>query len=174
MGPLPLSSTSVLLGMEGRVRKGSILVAAVSATMLLASAGIASAHDESGRSEAHGKTVLASFDWHVSRDSDGAAHGYFRSKSTSPFDPLIHLQGPATCVDIEGNRVGFLYPIEDSSRPFLIKGQYVLITGEDNGGHGRDKMGFLGPAPKEFFPGCAPGVAPLSVDGHIAVHDDHG
>jgi hypothetical protein len=151
---------------------GAAFVAVAATATLLVAAGTASAHDGSGQSEAHGKTVINSFDWHVSRDGDGHADGYFKARGTPPSNILVKLAGPATCVDFEGNRVGFLYPIEDHSRPFILKGQYILITGEDNGGHGRDKLGFVGPAPREFFHGCRPGLAPLSVDGHIAVDQD--
>ena len=146
--------------------------ASTAAAALLLTAGTASADDGSGRSEAHGSTAIASVDWHVSRDGSGHAKGYFEGVATQPGGALVDLKGPATCVEFDGNKVGFLYPVEDDSRPFLLKGQYVLITGEDNGGHGRDKMGFVGPAPKEFFPNCRPGLAPLTVDeGHISV--DH-
>jgi hypothetical protein len=31
-----------------------------------------------------GKTVINSFDWHVSRDGDGHADGYFKAKGTPP------------------------------------------------------------------------------------------
>jgi hypothetical protein len=158
--------------MRARASIGAASVAAVVAATLLVAAGTANAHDTSGHSDAHGKTLINSFEWHVSRDGDGRPDGYFKTKGTPPTDVLVMLAGPATCVDFEGNRVGFLYPIEDHSRPFILKGQYILITGEDNGGHGRDKLGFVGPAPRGFFQGCRPGLAPLSVDGHIAVDDD--
>jgi hypothetical protein len=154
--------------MRTRARIGAAAVIAAG-TALLITAGTASAHDRSGHSEAHGKTVIASFDWHISRDGDGRSHGYFTATATEPAGVLVALAGPATCVDVEGNKVGFLYPIEDHSRPFLLRGQYVMVTGVDNGGNGRDRMGFLGPAPEEVFHGCRPGLAPLAVDGHIRV-----
>jgi hypothetical protein len=112
---------------------------------------------------------IASFDWHVSRDSDGRPHGYFRGKAPYGLGALVSLEGPATCVEIEGNKVGFIYPVQDRSRPFILKGQYILITGEDNGGNGRDKMGFQ---PTTSSSGCSPSVDLLPVtSGHIAVHD---
>jgi hypothetical protein len=143
----------------------------IAAASLLVTAATASAHDRSGHSEGHGRTALYSFDWQVSRDSDGRVQGYFTAKATSPADVLVAPQGPATCVDFVGNKVGFLYPIQDNSRPAVAKGQYVLITGEDNGGKGRDRTGFVGPAPKEFFHGCQPDAAPLAVDGRVHVDD---
>ncbi len=158
--------------MRTRARVVAAFASAAAVAALLLTAGTASARDGSGRSEAHGKTAIASFNWHVSRDGSGHAKGYFEGVATQPGGALVDLKGPATCVEIAGNKVGFLYPVEDNSRPFILKGQYVLITGEDNGGKGRDKMGFVGPAPKEFFPNCSPSFAPLSVsEGHISV--DH-
>jgi hypothetical protein len=156
--------------MRTRARIGAGLLAAAVTTLLVA-VGTASAHDGSGHSEARGTTAINSFEWHVSRNGHGRPEGYFKAKGTGPSAVLVSLRGPATCVTFEGNKVGFLYPVEDNSRPFLLQGQYIQITGEDNGGHGRDKLGFVGPAPREFFQGCRPGLALLSVTGHIAVHD---
>ena len=152
--------------MTTRARIATAFVTAAAATLLV-TAGTASAHDESGQSRAHGTSPIAVFDWHVSRDSDGHPHGYFTGKAPYGGDILVSLEGPATCVDIEGNRVGFLYPVRDHSRPFILKGQYILISGEDNGGHGRDKMGFQ-PSASSF--GCSPSFTPFPVtSGHIEV-----
>jgi hypothetical protein len=114
------------------------------------------------------------FHWHLSRDSDGHVHGYFEKGALpKPGDALLSLQGPVTCADFEGNRLGFLYPVEDKSRPFFAKGQFVLISAEDNGGHGRDRVGFYGPAPREFFHGCKPVFAPFPVtSGRIHIDSD--
>ena len=139
---------------------------AVTAASVLTTVGTASAHDGSGHSEAHGTSPIAIFDWHVSRDSDGRAHGYFKGRAPYGADVLVSLEGPATCVDIEGNKVGLLYPVVDHSRPFLLRGQSILITGIDNGGHGRDRMGFQ---PAAIFHSCHPSVAPFPVSGRITV-----
>jgi hypothetical protein len=153
--------------MKIRTRIGTTLIATATAATLVFTAGTASAHDNSGRSEGHGMSPIAIFDWHVSRDSDGRAHGYFKGKAPYGASLLISLEGPATCVKIEGNKVGFLYPVRDRSRPFLLKQQYILISGEDNGGHGRDKMGFQ-PSASSF--GCTPSATPFPVSkGHISV-----
>jgi hypothetical protein len=155
--------------MSIRARIGTAVMAVAATATLLVTTGTANAHDRSGHSHAHGSTPIADFDWHVSRDSHGRAHGYFKGKAPDGAALLISLEGPATCVDIEGNKVGFLYPVEDHSRPFLLKGQSILITGVDNGGHGRDKMGF---SPIGFFHDCHPSIAPFPVtSGHIEV--DH-
>jgi hypothetical protein len=155
--------------MSIRARIGTAVMAVAATATLLVTTGTANAHDRSGHSHAHGSTPIADFDWHVSRDSHGRAHGYFKGKAPDGAALLISLEGPATCVEIEGNKVGFLYPVEDHSRPFLLKGQSLLITGVDNGGHGRDKMGF---SPIGFFHDCHPSIAPFPVtSGHIEV--DH-
>ena len=153
----------------------------IAATSVLAAAaavaittGTAVAHDGSGTSEGHGRFALAQFDWHLQRDSDGHVSGYFKAVATQPGGLFVAPEGPVTCARFEGNRVGFLYPLKDNTRPFFLKGQYIMITGEDNGGHGRDKVGFLGPAPKAAFPGCEPGPTPFNVfqgHAHVDTHD---
>lgn len=149
-----------------------IAAAAVSAAAatLLVTAGTASAWDGSGSSDGHGTSPIAVFDWHVKRGANGKPSGYFKGKAPYGGDILVSLEGPATCVAIEGNRVGFLYPVQDKSRPFFLKGQFILITGEDNGGNGRDKMGFQpGVTSRE---GCSPSFAPFPVtSGHIEVEN---
>jgi hypothetical protein len=158
--------------MGAGVRVGSACVAAIAAAALIA--GSASAHDKSGHSESSAKSFGAPFYWHVTRDSDGHVHGYFQKGALpKPGDAVLSLQGHVTCADFEGNKVAFLYRVEDKSRPFLAKGQYVLITGEDHGGHGRDRVGFYGPYPKPF--GCKHLPAPFPVTSgrvHVDADDD--
>jgi hypothetical protein len=142
----------------------------VVAVLVAVCGGTASARDGSGSSEGHGTFALSSFKWHLKRDSDGHVSGYFKGVGTQPAGLLIAPQGPVTCAEFDGNKVGFLYPLEDNTRPFLLKGTYILISAEDNGGHGRDKIGFLGPAPREAFPDCHPSFTPFDVtSGHTRV-----
>jgi hypothetical protein len=157
-----------------RIRARIGVVIAVAATVALAvGGGTAIAQDDSGSSQGHGTFALASFDWHFQRDSDGHVSGYFKGTATQPGGVLVAPEGRVTCADFEGNKVGFLYPLEDDTRPSLAKGTYIMITAEDNGGGGRDKIGFVGPAPKEAFPGCHPGVTPFSVtSGHTRVDSE--
>jgi hypothetical protein len=110
--------------------------------------------------------------WHVTRDSDGHVHGYFKKGALPPpGDAVFALQGHVTCAKFEGNKVSFLYRVEDKSRPFLANGQYVLIVGEDHGGHGRDRVGFYPAYPKQF--GCKLLPAPLPVtSGRVHVDSD--
>ena len=147
-------------------------VAAAAAAVAITT-GTAAAHDGSGISEGHGRFAAAQFDWHLKRDSDGHVSGYFKGVATQPGGLLVAPEGPITCARFEGNKVGFLYPLEDNTRPFILKSQYIMIVGEDNGGHGRDKIGFIGPAPKVAFPGCEPGPTPFNVfQGHVHVDSD--
>lgn len=99
--------------------------------------------------------------------------GYFKAVATQPGGLLVAPQGPVICADFEGNKVGFRYPLEDNTRPSLAKGTYIMITAEDNGGNGRDKVGFVGPGPKAAFPSCHPGLTPFAVtSGHTHVDSD--
>jgi hypothetical protein len=151
-----------------KARIGAVVAAAAAA--VLAITGTAIAHDGSGRSEGHGTFALGSFDWRFQRDSDGHVSGYFKAVATQPAGILVAPQGRVTCASFEGNKVGFLYLLEGNTRPAVAKGTYILITAEDNGGHGRDKVGFLGPAPKAAFPGCDPSLTPFNViSGHTRV-----
>lgn len=80
-----------------------------------------------------------------------------------------------SCAEFDGNKVDFLYPLEDNPRRILLKGTYILIPAEDNGGHGRDKIGFVGPAPREAFSNCHPSATPFDVtSGHTRVDSDSG
>jgi hypothetical protein len=150
-----------------------VIGAGAVALALAASVGTAIADGDAHSSDAHGTFALASFDWHFHQDSDGQVHGYFKAVATQPGGLLVAPEGPVTCARFEGNKVGFLYPLEDDTRPALAKGTYILITAEDNGGNGRDKIGFVGPAPKAAFPDCRPGATPFSVtSGHTRVDGD--
>jgi len=155
--------------MRAQVRVGTACLAAIAAGALIT--GSASAHDKSGHSESSAKSFGAAFYWHVKRDSDGHVHGYFKGYLTKPGNILLAPQGPITCADIEGNKIGLLYKVEDNSRPFFLKGQYVFVTAEDHGGHGRDRVGFYGPVPKQF--GCKPLPSPFPVtSGRVHVDSD--
>lgn len=156
--------------MSFRVRIAATLTAVVTFSALFAASGTASAHESDDNSASgSGRTALFAFEFDVHRDSDGKAHGYFSAKATSPADTLIAPQGPATCAAFDGNKVGFLYPLEDNSKPAALKGQVILITAQDNGPGQTDAIGFLGPAPAAAFPDCHPNVATMPVDGNIKV-----
>ncbi|MGQ0845726.1 MAG: hypothetical protein ACT4QF_16520 [Sporichthyaceae bacterium] len=97
--------------------------------------------------------------------SPNEAGGNFRGSNV-----FVDFAGPITCLQVDGNRAGFLYPIRENAKPSFAAGQVVLISIEDNGADG-DRMGFLGPAPAAAFAtGCAPGPTPIDiVDGGVTV-----
>ena len=144
--------------------------------LLIAGLGYGTA-SAGGHSSVTGKNVktavaTAEFDARNTGGSDYDVKGDFRGVPQSPVDALLLLEGPVTCLHVEGNKAGFLYPIKRNSMPVLIKDDYVLITVEDGGPGGTDHMGFTGPAPEAAFPNCDPQVAPLEVtSGDIVVKD---
>lgn len=121
------------------------------------------------------KTAIATAEFSARNTggSDYDVKGDFRGGATSPATALLDLQGPITCLHVDGNKAGFLYPIEKNSMPAALKGQYILITVEDGGAGGTDHMGFTGPAPEAAFPDCKPQIAPLEVtSGDIEVKEN--
>lgn len=146
------------------------------AAALIAGAGYGTA-SASGRASIKGedvKTAIATSNFAARNtgDSDDDVMGDFRGEAAAPLGGFVALAGPITCLHVDGNRAGFLYPVEDDSKPTLLKGQFVLITVEDGGPGASDHMGFTGPGPKSLFPNCDPQVAPLEVTGgDIEVND---
>ena len=89
-------------------------------------------------------------------------NGYFQGT----IDALgVRLAGPITCLDVRGDDIGFLYPINYSNPPGL-NGTAILITLVK----GTNKLGFLGPAPAGLFGNtCAPNAAPFDYTGTLTV-----
>lgn len=147
--------------MRSRFRVCTALLAALAGVLL--TAGSANAQDGSGQSEAEATTSLAIVHWKVSRNGDGEISGFFdgnggptlRGRALLPPN-TNHLFGPAVCIEFDGNKVGFVYRFDSGSTPTALNGQYAMIIGVDNGGNGRDRLGFIGPGPRELFPGCRP------------------
>ena len=154
-------------------KAGAALAAVATAALLVGSAAVASAAGEGGTVVGKGTNALFSFDFSViqrSADPRDAA-GDFRAAGVPPSDLLIAPKGPATCVDVRGDTAGFLYPLDEASRPAPLQGQNILITVKDGGPGGQDFIGFL---PVGIDPGtCAPNVATLPVtSGDIVVTDN--
>lgn len=166
--------------MGPRVRIAATALAATASAALLAtgafdgSGATASAHEDRGETATgDGATPLFTFKFHVHRDSAGRPSGYFTAAGVGPTGALIAPQGPVTCVEFDGNKVGFLYPLEDKTRPALLRdsGTAIMITAQDNGDGRLDSMGFLGPLPTSAFPGCKPNVTTMPVtSGNIDIH----
>jgi hypothetical protein len=162
-----------------RVRIAATALAVTASAALLATSAIdgssaALAHEDRGTTATgDGATPLFTFKFHVHRDSDGRPSGYFTAAGVGPTGALIAPQGPVTCVEFDGNKVGFLYPLEDKTRPALLRGSgtAIMITAQDNGDGHLDTMGFLGPLPTSAFPGCKPTLTTMPVtSGNIDIH----
>lgn len=145
-------------------------VTALTASLALLPSTGASAAPNRDEVSGKGKSMIAAFEFtgfNQGTTPDKPSGGTWRATN-----PLIDFRGSITCLHVDGNRAGFLYPIEEGSSPESAVGQAVLIFIEDNG-DGGDKMGFLGPGPVEMFvDGCAPGATPLDItEGGVTVHD---
>ncbi len=116
--------------------------------------------------------------------------GHFRGKGelvdTGPPDKgptAFKFEGPVTCLQVEGNRAGLIYPIKNAD-PDAFEGQAVYVFVEDNGnpsnGDPPDRVGFLPPQPLNDLLGLLGGcpadptgiLNPFPVEkGNITVHD---
>jgi hypothetical protein len=170
-----------------RVGVGAALTAAVSLAVLpgvaqasmgappnsLVGNGTTNSGGDGGTATGNGAVPGFSFDFHVHQNGASATKGiggYFKAKLIAPAGTLIAPQGPATCVDVQGNRVGFLYPLKKPSRPGTLDGTVIFITAVDGGPGHPDRLGFIGPAPAEAFPSCHPLFGYLPVTrGHVTV-----
>jgi hypothetical protein len=94
-----------------------------------------------------------------------SATGTFDAWTSGGATTLMHLQGPVTCLDVRGNRVGLFYPI-DRSEPSLFSklhtGVFIFMTVDGNG-HAT-AVQFL-PVPVRKVTGCAPQAALLPASG---------
>ena len=125
-------------------------------------------HGGQGSIEGAGES-FGSFTFHGSNDSDDPfdASGYF--KGTSPAGPIITLQGPITCLVVDGNRAGFIYRLDNHSTAF--SGFEVKVSIEDGEDGGKDKIGFGLAEPAGTNKSCEPGDASSDVNkGDITVH----
>jgi hypothetical protein len=152
------------------------VISVATAGMLIGGAGYGVASADSGHDSVEGDGVFAlgkfTFEGRTTSDDPRSATGYFKADPTAPADALLALRGPITCIVVDGNRAGFLYPVQDDSRPALLKSTAVLISLEDGGPGGTDHIGFVGPAPTATFPNCNPGPTPFDVtSGDVTVHD---
>ena len=139
------------------------------ACFALVPAGSASAGADRDSVKGSGNQGVADFRFAAFNNGETATSA---TGAWSAENQFIDFSGPITCLTVEGNRAGFIYPIDDESKPEAARGKAVLIWIEDNGATG-DKMGFFGPAPlEELNFGCAPGPTPLDITGPgVTVHD---
>ncbi|MGQ0625805.1 MAG: hypothetical protein ACT4PP_14300 [Sporichthyaceae bacterium] len=153
------------------IKRSLVGLAVTSAAMtLLVPVGAASAAPDRDTVSGKGASMIASFEFegfNQGTTPDSPAGGQWQA-----MNPLVNFKGPITCLHVDGNRAGFIYPVEEGSTPEPAVGQSVLIWIEDNGASG-DKMGFFGPGPVEMFmDGCAPGPTPFDItSGGVTIHD---
>lgn len=131
-------------------------------------------HDEDsikGDGESFGK-----FQFHAKNSSDDPfkASGYFESQGPTPLTPFFGLNGPITCLDVDGDRAGFIYTITDDSKPFLLKHLEVKVAVEEGQGGAPDRIAFGIGVPAGTLHDCAPGATMNDVtSGYIEVKDRH-
>lgn len=164
----------------GRPRTVALLVTAVALVLACVGAGIASADpggtgpSDGGTAHGAGATPLFSFSFDVTEHGANprAADGYFRATPIPPVDSVLAPQGPATCVDVRGDTVGFLYPLAAGTKPAPVPAASILITARDGGPGHPDSIGFVGPLPTAAFGGqCAPNIPTMPVtSGDVVVH----
>jgi hypothetical protein len=97
-----------------------------------------------------------------------AATGNFIAHATVGSLTLMTLQGPVTCLDVRGNRMGLFYPVKSSNPPLFAQlngGVFVYLT-LDNAGKPQFS-GFL-PVPFTKVSSCAPGLALMPVTSGTA------
>ena len=113
------------------------------------------------------------FKFHAHNDSRDPfdATGYFTSDS--PFGPTLnHLEGKITCLDVDGDRAGFIYQVERGSPPVVFDHMEVKVSIKDNGHHGADKIEFSFTMPSGTFKDCNPGEATHQVKrGYVTVRE---
>ena len=137
--------------------------------------GTASAHGwgHGGGSVEGDGSSFGSFKFHGSNDSDRPfdASGYF--KGVSPAGPLITLEGPITCLVVDGDRAGFIYRVAGSSTPTPFTGMEVKVSIENGKDGGKGKIGFGFAEPAGVQKSCEPGDASSDVNkGYVKVHSD--
>lgn len=142
---------------------------AAAAIALLLPAGSASSAEERDSASGSGNNGVGDFEFDAFNQGttpQDPAGGRFEASNA-----FIDFKGPITCLHVDGNKAGFIYPLEEGSMPEAVVGQAVLITVVDNGPGNVDMMGFVGPAPIPEIGPCMPGPAPLAIDGDVLVHD---
>ncbi len=182
------------------MRKGLV---AIGATVLavLAPAGVSSAtHQENGNEGSPRDFAVGggtSGDTRVGFAAHGGptdlsgggdpVTGHFRSGGSvlgaGPDDPTeFQLEGPVTCLNVEGNQARLIYPVKRGS-PELMEQSEIFIFLEDNEANGRkDRVGFEilpdtndpDDPPSEQDVGCLQpftGVTSELEKGDIKVHD---
>lgn len=154
-------------------------IAALSTALLATAVGYGTAaadgYDGGGRGSVEGDgSSFGSFRFHGHNGSDDPfdASGYFTG--ISPAGPaLARLQGPISCLVVDGNRAGFIYQVADGSNPPVFNGQEVKVSIEDGGDGRTDRIGFGLAVPAGTNKTCTPDQTTSDVNkGGVEVHGE--
>jgi hypothetical protein len=97
-----------------------------------------------------------------------AATGTFSAHGAILGLPLFALQGPVTCLDVRGNRMGLFYPITSSDPPLFAQLHAGVFFYLQLSSTGRPTLlGFV-PSPLSHASSCAPGLALFPVTAGTA------
>jgi hypothetical protein len=153
--------------MSGSFRRAA--AASVAALAITAAAGAGSAAAATSPAESATADFMSG-PFHVQFNAQRAANtpadaatGTFISHVAIGGFNLATLQGPVTCLDVRGNRMGLFYPVASSSPgaiASLIKGVFIYVTLSKTG-HSR-QVGFA-PSLSASTKSCPPfpGIAPI-------------
>jgi hypothetical protein len=149
-------------------RLGAVLTAATLATLAVpAMANAAGTPTNSVMGE--GDVGIANVTFHARNlaATGTAATGYFVGENSA-----THFAGPISCLHVEGDRAGFIYTLDKTSRPMGTEGQSILITIADLHSGATGKFGFMPLPPKADLTKCAPADTPIrAASGHFTVTD---
>jgi hypothetical protein len=158
--------------------------AALLAWLALSSGTLASHSDGPGQGSprdfavgtGEGSIGRVSFAAHGGPSPDEPVTGHFHAKGALLLGEIgeFDLEGPVTCLEVDGNQAGLFYPVRDPDPP-EPNGVFVYL--EDNGnpasGDPPDKIGFVPSALGDPPPPRCPFVATsLNVEsGNFTIHD---
>ncbi|HEX3825731.1 MAG TPA: hypothetical protein VHV82_00535 [Sporichthyaceae bacterium] len=149
-------------------RLGALLAASALTGLVLPATAGADTAPQYNAIEGEGNVSIADISFHAAnRGPTGtAATGYFKGDN-----PVTHFHGPIICLQVDGKRAGFIYPVDKTSTPEAARGQNILITVEDIGAGATGKFGFKPLAPDADVTKCDPGDTPITAgSGHFTVN----
>lgn len=162
----------VVRNMNKMLRAG---VAVLSTSLLITIVGYGTAAAE-GKQSHQGSikgdgSSFGSFKFQARNDSNDPFKAKGRFKGISPAGPIFTLEGPITCLSIDGDKAGFIYQVENAG-PLPAGGfMEVKVTIEEGRGGNPDRIGFDFAAPAGSHSDCDPGSASQDVkDGSVEVN----
>lgn len=138
------------------------IAAAIAVSAVAAVTGTAAAQADTPAQSAVAKSVKSgpfTFDFEAHRAAEApenAATGTFHAKAKLGGVQLMDLEGPVTCLNVRGNRVGLYYPVAKSTPSlFSMINAGVMIYMTVDGKGQATSMSFL-PVPFTSRKNCAP------------------